>query len=194
MTERRNCIIIHGCPSDTPEETHPETRTYDKHWIPWTKRELSARGIPTETPRMPEPWAPSYKRFKKEFEQYFIGEHTILIGHSCGTMFLLRWLADTKQRVDTLILVAPWAIHTGDDHARKKFYGVDIDPEIKARVERIIIFTSDNETPEGKASAAKIHDAIGGSVIELPGRGHYTRRHMGTEKFPELIEEILAGM
>ena len=55
-----NCIIIHGCPSDAEKAINPKTRTYDKHWIPWIKKELLSRGIKTETPLIPEPLKPNY--------------------------------------------------------------------------------------------------------------------------------------
>ena len=67
-----NCIIIHGCPSDEERAVNPQTRTYDKHWIPWLKRELELKGIKTETPLMPNPWKPNYNGFKKEFEKYVV--------------------------------------------------------------------------------------------------------------------------
>ena len=72
-----NCIVIHGCPSNKEKAMDSRTRTYDKHWIPWIKKELTARGIPTEAPRMPNPWAPKYEAFKKALEKYEISEHTI---------------------------------------------------------------------------------------------------------------------
>src|SRR3989344_6803419 len=45
-----NCVIIHGCFSDAEKAMNPETRTYDKHWIPWTKQQLISKGIKVETP------------------------------------------------------------------------------------------------------------------------------------------------
>ena len=62
--EKTNCIIIHGCPSDIEKAMNPETRTYDKHWIPWSKRNLIALGIETETPLMPDPWKPNYQKIQ----------------------------------------------------------------------------------------------------------------------------------
>ena len=56
-----------------------ETRTYDKHWIPWTKKELTAKGVKTETPLMPSPWAPDYEKFKNEFQKYEVDKNTILL-------------------------------------------------------------------------------------------------------------------
>ena len=84
------CIIIHGCPPNAEKEMNPKTRTYDKHWIPWIKKELIAKGIKTEAPLMPLPWNPDYEKFKKEFEKYKVTKDTILIGHSCSCAFLVR--------------------------------------------------------------------------------------------------------
>ena len=75
MTAKK-CIIIHGCPSDVEKAMNPEKRTYDKHWIPWIKKELEKREIKTETPLMPLPWEPDYKAWKKEFETYNINENS----------------------------------------------------------------------------------------------------------------------
>ncbi len=186
-----NCIIIHGCPSNTEKEMNHDTRTYDKHWIPWTKNMLNMLGIPTETPLMPDPWEPSYEKFKAEFEKQEVNEHTILIGHSCGTTFLLRWLADSKQKVAKLILVAPWAIADKDDEERRMFYEHPIDASIKDQVGEIIFFTADDEESDGKKSLQIIHGVMGGKIIELSGRGHYTMGDMKTDEFPELVEQIV---
>ena len=141
---------------------------------------------------MPNPWEPNYQAFKKEFEKYPVSENDILIGHSCGTTFLLRWLGDTKQKIAKLILVAPWAIADKNDEARKAFYEHPIDESIKSRVGEIIYFTSDNEREDGQKSLKIIHNILGGKIIELKKHGHYTLRDMGTEEFPELLAETLA--
>ena len=73
-----------------------ETRTYDKHWIQWTREALLEKGIKVETPLMPEPWAPNYEAFKKKFETLDVLENTVLVGHSCGCAFLVRWLGESK--------------------------------------------------------------------------------------------------
>jgi len=168
----------------------PEKRTYDKHWIPWTKNQLIAKSIETETPLMPSPWSPDYEKFKNEFEKYDVGENTILVGHSCGCAFLVRWLGETKRKVAKLILVAPWKIPDEDDAARKAFYTYPIDEAIKDRVQEIILFTADNEEEDGKKSLKIFHEVLGGKIINLPKHGHYCLEDMGTEEFPELLEII----
>ena len=183
----KNIIIIHGC-SSNPEESreYPE----NKHWMPWIREQLIARGIPTATPLMPESWAPDYKRWKVEFEKQKINEEATLIGHSCGCAFLVRWLGDSKRQIDKLILVAPWKIGTSSE-AKKKFYDYPIDETIRQRVNKIVMFTADNEHPDGKRSLDMFKGVLDGTVIELKGRGHYTYEDMKTEEFPELLAEIV---
>lgn len=171
---------------------NPETRTYDKHWIPWTKRQLIAKGIKTETPLMPNPWEPVYEAFKKEFEKYQVSKDTILIGHSCGCSFLVRWLGDSKQEVKKLILVAPWKIHRGENKFKKTFYEFPIDHSIRSRVGKIVMFTANDEEEDGKLGLKMFHDVLGGEVVELTGKGHYVMEDMGTEEFPELIQAAVS--
>ena len=186
-----NVLIIHGCPSDVEKALDPSRTTYDKHWIPWIKRSLSSKGIKTDTPLMPEPWYPNYDRFKTEFEKYTVNENTILIGHSCACAFLVRWLGETKQKIKKLILVAPWKIPEEYDQDRKAFYEYTIDNSVKSRIDEIVMFTADDEEEDGKKSVKIFHDALGGKIIELKGRGHYTLGDMETEEFPELLKEIV---
>lgn len=189
-TKKINCIVVHGCPSNVKRSMNAKTRTYDKHWIPWIKKELTSRGIKTETPLMPKPWYPDYQTFKKKFDKYEVTENSILIGHSCGSAFLVRWLGDSKQKIKKLILVAPWKIPDGKDKIKKLFYEYPIDKTIRSRVKEIVMFTADDEAKDGKKSLEMFHKALGGKIIELKGRGHYTMGDMKTEKFPELLEKV----
>ena len=141
---------------------------------------------------MPEPRQPDYDKFKNEFEKYTVDEDTILIGHSCWCAFLVRRLGETKQKIKQLILIAPWKINDEDDTLREAFYAYPIDVTIKDRVEKIVMFTSNNEDPEGKESLKMFHDALGGEIIELKNHGHYILRHMWTEEFPELLKVVLS--
>ena len=174
-----------------PKAMDPKTRTYDKHWLPWLKRELLERGVPTETLLMPNPWNPEYERFKKEVEKCDVNEDTVLIGHSCSCAFLVRWLGETQRSIHKLILVAPWKTPDNAGRYQKTFYDFVIDPTIASRTRRIVMFTADDEEEDGKKGLQMYHDALGGEVIELTGHGHYTLGDMGTEMFPELLAEVL---
>ena len=179
------CIIVHGCPPTSKDDS------YNKHWMPWAQKQLIKKGIPTELPAMPTPWDPQYDNFKKIFEQFNVDENTILIGHSCGSAFLVRWLGENPVKISKLILVAPWKIVTEEKEYREKFYVYTIDKTIIDRTNEIIMFTSDNEDEGGKESLKIFHDALGGEIIDLKSHGHYTMGDMGTEEFPELIDRII---
>jgi predicted alpha/beta hydrolase family esterase len=140
---------------------------------------------------MQEPWHPAYEKFRLEFEKCQVTENTILIGYSYGSAFLVRWLGETKQKIRKLIMVAPWKKSKENDRYRDEFYGYSIDPGIKERVKETVMFTADHEYEDGKESLMIFHKHLGGKIIELKGRGHYTKDDMGTEEFPELLEEIL---
>lgn len=183
---KKKCIIIHGCPSTSNDSN------YNKHWMPWTKKQLIANGIETETPIMPSPWQPDYGKFKSEFEKLNVDKNTILVGHSCGCAFLVRWLGETKTKIFKLFLVAPWKIsQEKKDGADVNFYTYQIDPTIKNRIDQIVMFTADDEEYDGKKSLKIFHNALDGEIIELKSRGHYTQGDMKTEEFPELLEKIL---
>jgi predicted alpha/beta hydrolase family esterase len=185
------CIIVHGCPSDEEKTMSSEQRSYDKHWIPWIKKELEARGVHVEVPLMPNPWEPVYEAFKKEFEKISITNDDVLVGHSCACAFLVRWLGETKQKIGKLILVAPWKTWDSDDTVREDFYDYPVDVSIRQRVGRTVIFTASDEDEDGKKDALKFNEALDGRLIELEGKGHYIFKDMETEEFPELLEEII---
>ncbi len=191
QNKNTNVIIIHGCPSDEQKAMDSERRTYDKGWLPWIKNELEKKDIKVDFPLMPHPWCPNYEDHKKEFEKLEINEDSIFIGTSCGTSFLLRWLGETKQKIKTLVLVAPWYEPKLDTEEGLDFYTFDIDESVKDRVKDIIIFTSDDEGEIGKESAKIFGKKLNAKTIEIKGYGHYMEKHMGTNEFPELLDEIL---
>lgn len=154
----QRAIIVHGCADE--KDVAPELRTYDKHWMPWLKNALLNHGWQVDMPQMPNPWEPIYEAYKTEFEKHSVSEDVVLIGHSCGSAFLVRWLGDSKQKIDTLVMVAPWKIPDGNDAFRKAFYEYPIDLTIKDRVRKIVIFTANDEESEGKESAMIFHNAL----------------------------------
>jgi serine hydrolase len=187
-----NVVIVHGCPGNAEKSQDEKTRTYDKHWIPWVNKKVEEKNISVEVPLMPEPWNPDYLSWKKEFEKILIDNETILVGHSGGCAFLVRWLGETKKEIKKLILVAPWKIPSEEfSEGENELYNYEIEKKIKENIEKTIIFISDDEEEDGKKSAKIFQDTLGGELIELKEHGHFTEGEMGTEEFPELLEKIL---
>jgi predicted alpha/beta hydrolase family esterase len=192
-----NCIIVHGCNSS--KESFEKSPPYN-HWIPWIKKELNNYNINTITPKMPFPYNPDYLLWKKEFEKLNVNKDSILIGHSCGTVFLLRYLDETNIKINKLILVAPWKRSKREEEREEKYkdrlndplYKFKINPLIKNQFNEIVIFTSDNEAQTGKEAVIELKKVFNPKIINLKNHGHYTLKDMKTEKFPELLEEILS--
>lgn len=187
----KHVLIVHGCAEKKEARLSVEERSYPQPWMRWMEQALRGKGYRVDIPLMPTPWAPVYEDYKKMFEQYPLSEETILVGHSCGCAFLVRYLSEVPVHVRALICVAPWKIDEHGSQEGRIFYDFPIDPGIAERVESIVYFTSENEYPQGKKGLKWFHGILGGKVIHLSGRGHYTREHsLQSEQFPEILELI----
>ena len=188
-----NVILVHGCPSDKEKAMDEQTRTYDKHWLPWIKEKLEQNNIKVDFPLMPHPWEPVYAEHKKEFEKLNINENSILIGHSCGANFLVRWLSETNIKIKKLILVAPWSEPNHQNKVKAEFYDISsVDYSfVNNIVDGVVIFTSDNEEKIGKDTAKMWREKLNANLIELKNHGYYTEGGMGTVEFLELLDEII---
>jgi uncharacterized protein len=185
-----NIIIVHGSNS-TEKEAKTGKPENQRHWKPWLKKQLESKGIEVSNELYPQDWLPDYEKWKKVFDKNKINKETVLIGHSSGCAFLVRWLGESKQKISKLILVAPWKIPYLQDKSDEKFYNYNIDETVKDRLNKVVIFTSNDEEEDGKRSAKMFSEALNGELIELKNHGHFTLGDMGTDKFPELLKEVL---
>jgi pimeloyl-ACP methyl ester carboxylesterase len=109
MQQSRNkkVIILNGWTqgdiSDIPEYL-PDNPA---NWMGWLKIELEKLGYTVTNPFLKDGYKQEYEEWKEQLEPLDIDEETILIGWSAGGAFWVRWLGETKKRVDKLILVAP---------------------------------------------------------------------------------------
>lgn len=114
-----------------------------------------------------------------------------MIGHSAGTAFILRWLSENKKKVDKVILIAPSIIIYGKYEHLSNLKRFKYDSSLKKYFNKLIVFYSDNDDEDIIASAKQVHKRLGGKLVMLKGRGHFTYGDMKTEKFPELLNEIV---
>ena len=187
----KNCIILHGSNS-TEEESKEGLPENERHWKPWLKKELEKKGINVSNDIYPKDWNPSYNEWKNVFEDNIVNEKTILVGHSAGGAFLVRWLWETKKKIKKLILVSPGKAGKESRKTLSNLYGSDTYKHIGNYVkEEIIVFTSNNNIPSHIKSADEYAKELPAKVINLKNHGHFTLGDMGTEEFPELLEEVL---
>ena len=103
-----NALLIHGCCDEDEYFNEQVPSPSNSHWFPWLQKQLLMCGIETQTPEMPVPYRPDYASWRKEFERFDVGPDTVLVGHSCGGGFLVRWLSEHPVKISQLILIAPW--------------------------------------------------------------------------------------
>ncbi len=184
-----NVVIVHGCPGKNKKPLEKENKK--KRWRFWVKNELLKKGINCETPEMPSPWQPKYKDWKKEFDKIKIDENSILVGHSAGGGFLVRWLGETKKKIKKLILVAPAIIHSCEWHNLSDLLDFEISDDLK-NVNEILLFISKDDSEGLLKSSTIFESALNLRKKEFDNKGHFTEKTMGTDKFPEIIDEILS--
>lgn len=188
-----NAIIVHGSP--------PRAEFYDpgvlspsnQQWLPWLAKQLIIRDIPAHTPEMPLAYAPDYPAWRAEFERYDTGPDTLLVGHSCGAGFLLRWLSEhPRQRVGRLVLVGPWL--DPDGSVAPAFFDFDLDPGLASRTAGIWLFHSDDDSADIQESVRLIRKRVAGlHYREFRGHGHFTGDRVGGADagFPVLLDTLL---
>lgn len=186
----KNAILIHGCCDKAEFLNDASPSCAMSHWFPWLKKQLIEKEIQTQTPEMPEPYKPKYEDWKRVFDQFTVDEDTTLVGHSCGAGFLLRWLGETKTKIDKLILVAPWL---DPIKKRKGFLDFEIDPSVQSLIREVHVLSSKDDSEEGVTESIEIITNIfpEAQAHVFENKGHFTLGEMGTEEFPELLKLIV---
>jgi len=188
----KNAIILHGMGLKEEYYSLEYPSGSNSHWFPWLQKNLLVEDILAVTPEMPHNYAPDYQVWSREFERYDITPETILVGHSCGGGFLIRWLSEHSDvKVGKVVLVAPWLDPAREDTT--DFFDFEIDTDLVTRTKGITIFESDNDEVHGVAPSVElIREKISGTKhVIIKNHGHFCLSEMGTEEFPELLEEIL---
>lgn len=193
---KKQIIVIHGGDSYsskseflralqgkrvTKESFSPK---YD--WKSFLFRDLG-EGFEVLSPRMPNKQNAKYEEWKIWFEKMFqfIENGVILIGHSMGGLFLVKYLSENNfpKKISALFLIAtPYDL---EGHVQEFRLGGDLQ-KVWEKCQNIHIFHS-NDDPIIPINEANIYKKIWtGSVLHLLiGRGHFNQ-----ENFPEIMEEI----
>lgn len=183
----KRALIVHGWNSKPDYFDSEELSPSNRHWLPWLQKKLLMNGYHTQTPEMPEPHAPKYDLWRSEFELYKPKDTSILVGHSCGGGFLLRWLSENKTFHEHVVLVAPWL-----DPYREEttdFFEFEIDSEITDRTPNFHILISDDDEKSIADSFGTISATLpDANVHKFTDKGHFTEGDLKSKELPELLE------
>lgn len=186
----KTAIIIHGYSdkSEYLDDTRPAAS--NDHWLPWIQRQLLLKGVEAQTPEMPGFYEPDYNEWKKMLERFEPDENTILVGHSCGGGFLVRWLSENNVKVGRVVLVAPWL--DPEKVIDENFFTFEIDSNVVSKTESFTVMYSTDDYPDILKSIELLKLKIKGAKFqEFEGKGHFVLRSMKTEKFPELLQNLI---
>lgn len=188
-----NAILIPGRP-DKDEHYDPGTPSNsENHWFSWLKRQLILKDIHAVSIEPPFPFRPRYDEWVKEFERFDLTPETILVGHSCGGGFLVRYLSEHKDlKVGKVALVAPWI--NPDNNPRSDtadFFEFEIDPGFPSRTAGVIVFVSSDDEPSVLQTVDILRNTVHGlNFKEYTDKGHFVTGSMKTTEFPELLETL----
>ncbi len=165
------------------------------HWLPWLQKELTIRDVKADTPEVPHSYEPKWDIWCREVERFDITSETILVGHSAGAGFWLKYVSiHSELKVDKVVLVGPWL---DPDHTleEKTFFDFKIDPDLVKRTNGLTVFYAVDDSDSVQTSVKWIRDRVKDIHFrEFPrGYGHFTYHNLHSQKFPELRAEILSS-
>jgi uncharacterized protein len=187
----KNAIILHGL-ADKKEYYDPKlSASSNQHWLPWLQRQLILKDFKADTPEVLYPFKFDWDSWVREVERFDIKPNTILVGHSMGGGFWVRYLSEHPEiAVDKVVLVAPWLNLRHEENTN--FFDFEIDPGIVEHANQFIIFGSDNDHPDVQNSVNLLKEKLPNITFRsFHNYGHFCYNDMKTEAFPELLEVLV---
>lgn len=186
-----NAILLHGLPSKEEYYNPDRPSASNAHWFPWLQNQLLMKDIKADTPEVFKPFEMKWDEWVNEVERFDISPETILVGHSMGGGFWLRYLSEHPDlRVKQVVLVAPWInLH----HEEKTdFFDFELEPSVTDQASKFTIFASDNDMPEVQNSVEYLREKLAAAeFVDFHNYGHFCTRDLGTDAFPEILNEII---
>jgi len=121
---------------------------------------------------------------------------TILVGHSTGAGFLIRYLSEHKTlHVGKVVLVAPFINPDNNPLSdTADFFDFVIDAEFPARTQGVVVFFSKNDEPSVRKTVDIVRATVHGlDMHEFNDKGHFTLESLGTVEFPELLSVVTSA-
>lgn len=180
-----NVIIVHGAYG------HPF-----ENWFNWMKTELESLGIECFVPQLPTPDGQELKNWLHVFNSTvspMITHDTILIGHSLGSAFLLRWLEQANQSVFSTILVGPFIGAVGIqkfDKINESFFENGFDwHSIINKSKQFFCYHGSNNPYISRSNFNFIANNLQARKITISQGGHLNEA-AGFSSFPQLLIQL----
>lgn len=185
MMSQSNIVIVHGAFG------HPF-----ENWFNWMKVELEKLGVECFVPQLPTPNGQELQNWLHLFNSTIlpiINPDTILIGHSLGAAFLLRWLEQTNQTVSTTILVGSFIGNVGIqkfDKINENFFENPFDwHSIINKSKQFFCYHGSNDPYVSRSNFDFIVKNLHARKIIISNGGHLNKA-AGYTSFPQLLIQL----
>ena len=152
-----------------------------ENWFPWIESELSNLGICCNIPTFPTPEHQDYLDWERLMDYYcelgVVNNETVLVGHSCGSVFLVHYLITHAIHVKGLICVSGYnRFISGNelmDRLNQSFYIEQESFSMLPFSDRVISLYGDDDPNIPQEVLRSFAIAIGGEVQCIPSAGHF---------------------
>lgn len=177
-TLKQNVLLIHGA----GPKHYRSLEDGSGNWQALLPTDLGSR-FHVLAPEMPSLTKPVYAEWKVLFEKYLakVKGDVILVGHSLGGCFLLKYLSEEniQPRVTGLFLVAT-------PHNTVKGFEVLGQYKSLPVIKNITLYHSLDDVEVPYAHAELLKDRLGATLKTYTDQGHYFKR----KKFTDLSKDI----
>ncbi len=186
---QKRVFIVHGW-GGNPEEG----------WLPWLKKELSAKGFEVHVPAMPDTENPKIETWIPYLAKV-VGnpdENTYFVGHSIGCQTILRYLDSLPEnkKVGGVVCVAGFfrLLHlaTKEEKTIAKSWletAMDYD-KIKQNAKKIVAIFSDNDPDVDLGDKELFKKYLNAKTIIEHDKGHFSE-DAGVKELPSALDAVL---
>lgn len=152
-----------------------------ENWFPWLESELAKEKINCIIPAFPTPEHQTYTDWETLMDYYcdmgIVNCETVLVGHSCGSVFLVHYLLTHNIKVRGLVCVSGYNNFISGyelmDHLNESFYANTADIDMTKYAKKVFAFYGDNDPNVPQEYLSDFATAIGGQTNCIANAGHF---------------------
>ena len=175
---------------------HALGRTAEDYWYSSIKEWATTSGYNCYTPTLPPMDNMSYSTWAAEFDKYskFLNKDSVVIGHSTGCIFLVKYLMEHNIKVAKYISVVGFnramenSPHPDWDNINKSFFVTNL-AGFKKYAKQRISFYSPTDLYDFKI-LDDFATTIDAQKVIIKNAGHFTSATGYDKEFPELIKYL----
>lgn len=151
-----------------------------ENWFPWLEEQLSKIQVQCNIPTFPTPNHQQYSDWEMLMNYYnkvdFFNQETVLIGHSCGAVFIAKYLMIHNIHVKGLVSASGYNNFISGfemmDRLNRSFYVKEGLVDMHAYADNVYALFGDDDPNVPQEYLRGFAEDIGADTICIPGAGH----------------------